>query len=210
MPAPAVTSVSGVILAGGRSQRLGIDKAFLPILGQPLVARTVQKLAALSDDVIVVTNQPASYAALRLPVRLVRDEVPGQGALMGIYSGMKAARHPRAVVVACDMPLLSLPLLRYMTTLAAEYDVVIPEIDGMFEPLHAVYGQACLQPMARLLAASEHQIIAFFPEVRVRAVDQREIDAFDPDRLSFLNVNTREDWERAQLILADVGLPDGA
>jgi molybdopterin-guanine dinucleotide biosynthesis protein A len=210
MPAQAVTSVSGIILAGGQSRRLGIDKAFLPILGQPLVARTVQKLAALSDDVIVVTNQPALYTALRLPARLVRDELPGQGALMGIYSGMKAAHHPQALVVACDMPFLSLPLLRHMTTLAAEYDVVIPELDGMFEPLHAVYGRACLQPMARLLAAGEHQIIAFFPEVRVRVIDQREIDAFDPDRLSLLNVNTREDWERAQIILAVADPPGGA
>ena len=210
MPAQAATIVSGVILAGGQSRRLGTDKAFLPILGQPLVARTVQKLAVLSDDVIVVTNEPALYAALRLPVRLVGDELPGQGALVGIYSGMKVARHPQTLVVACDMPFLCLPLLRYMTTLAAEYDVVIPELGGMFEPLHAVYGRACLQPMARLLAAGEHQIIAFFPEVRVRAIDQSEIDAFDPDRLSFLNVNTREDWERAQLILAEAGLRDRA
>jgi molybdopterin-guanine dinucleotide biosynthesis protein A len=203
MSVQSAASISCIILAGGRSRRLGMDKAFLPILGQPLIALTTQRLATLSDDLIVVTNEPGAYSALRLPARLVGDERPGQGSLMGIYSGLKEARHSHALVVACDMPFLSLPLLRHLTTLTAGYDVVIPRLGSMLEPLHAIYGRRCLQPMAQLLSAGEHQIIAFFSQVRVRVVDEREIEAFDADHRSFLNVNTAEDWARAQTMLAD-------
>jgi molybdopterin-guanine dinucleotide biosynthesis protein A len=189
---------SVVILAGGQSSRLGQDKAFLVLDGQPLVARTAHRLAALSDDLIVVTNDPARYEPLGLPARLLPDERPGEGSLMGIYSGLKAARYSHAVVVACDMPFLNLALLRTMLPLANGYDVVIPRLDGLLEPLHAIYGQACLPAMARLLERGQRQIIAFFHEVRVRYVEEDEVDRFDPLHLSFLNVNTPEDWERVQ------------
>jgi molybdopterin-guanine dinucleotide biosynthesis protein A len=165
------------------------------------VVRTAQKLAALSDDLIVVANRVATYEPLRLPARLLRDERPGEGSLMGIYSGLKAARFSHALVVACDMPFLSLPLLRHMATLADGYDVVIPRLGGKSEPLHAIYGNACLPAMSRLLDSGGRQIIAFFPEVRVRYVEEPEVDVLDPLHLSFLNVNTPEDWDRVQQLL---------
>jgi molybdopterin-guanine dinucleotide biosynthesis protein A len=191
---------SGIILAGGQSRRFGADKALLPLGGRPLIAHTVEKLVALSDDVVVVTNSDA-YARLSLPVRLIPDERPGEGSLMGIYSGLRAARHAVSLVVACDMPFLDLSLLRYMLRLAADYDVVMPTLEGMCEPLHAVYTRACVGPIARLLARGERQIIAFLPDVRVRYVTVREVDLFDPQRLSFVNVNTPEDWERVQRLV---------
>jgi molybdopterin-guanine dinucleotide biosynthesis protein A len=194
---------SAVVLAGGQSSRLGQDKSFLVLDGLPLIAAVVKKLSRLSDDLVVVTNDPERYELLGMPARLVPDERPGEGSLMGIYSGLKAARHPRALAVACDMPFLNLPLLRYMLPLAEGHDIVIPRIDGYLEPLHAIYGKACLPAMARLLAEGRRQIIAFFPSVRVRYVDTDEVDRFDPHRLSFVNVNTPGDWERAQQLLQD-------
>jgi molybdopterin-guanine dinucleotide biosynthesis protein A len=205
---PLSLDASVVILAGGQSSRLrtaperGSSKAFLPVEGQPLIARTVHRLAALSRDLIVVTNDPAPYGPLALPARLVPDEKPGQGSLMGIYSGLTAALYPRALVVACDMPFLNLPLLRYMLSLAGGSDVVIPQVGGLFEPLHAVYGKTCLLAMARLLNQGGRQIIAFFHEVRVRCVEEQEIDRFDPLHLSFVNINTPADWDEAQELLA--------
>ena len=193
--------VSVVVLAGGRSSRLGRDKALLAIDGQPMLARTVQTLATLTDDLIVVSNELASYGSLGLPVRLVPDDRPGVGSLMGIYSGLKVARHPHALVVACDMPFLNLSLLQYMLPMAEGYDVVIPRLNGMFEPLHAIYGRTCLPSMSRWLEGGRRQIIGFFPEVRVRYVEEHEIDAFDPYHLSFLNVNSPADWDHVRLIL---------
>jgi molybdopterin-guanine dinucleotide biosynthesis protein A len=194
--------ISAVILAGGQSRRLGTDKSLLLVDGESLLSRTVHKVANLSDDLIVVTNNEGRYQSQELPVRLVHDERPGEGSLMGIYSGLKAACHSHALVVACDMPFLNLPLLHYICSLADNYDVVIPRLEGWLEPLHAVYSQACLPAMARLLDQGQRQIIAFFSEVRVHYVEQPEIDRFDPDHLSFLNVNTPEDWQRAQELLS--------
>lgn len=194
-------SPSAVVLAGGRSSRLGRDKSLLMVDGQPLITRTVQALTRLSEDLVIVTNDPDRYASLALPARLVPDEIRGVGALMGIYSGLKVARHSHAIVVACDMPFLNVALLRYMTDLIEGHDVVIPRIDGMLEPLHALYGKACLPPMAELLAQGRHKIRAFFHRVRVRYVDQEDIRRFDPLCLSFVNVNTLEDWTRVQAML---------
>jgi molybdopterin-guanine dinucleotide biosynthesis protein A len=195
------SGVSVVILAGGQSTRLGSDKAFLLLGGQPLVARTVQRLAALSDDLLVVTNDLAPFKSLALPVRLVPDERPGEGALMGIYSGLIAARHSHSLVVACDMPFLNLSLLRYMLPLAEGHDVVIPRLRGLLEPLHAIYGKACLPAMADLLERGQRQIIGFFDRVRVRYVEEGEVDRYDPRHTSFVNVNTQEDWERVRMLL---------
>lgn len=200
--------LSVIILAGGRSRRLGRDKAFLPLDGRPLIEHIVQKLTLLSDDLVVVANDLPAVAKLALPARLIPDERPGEGSLMGIYSGLKAARGERALVVACDMPFLSLPLLRYLAAQPGDYDVVIPRFGGLYEPLHAVYARTCLPAMTRLLARGGRQIIAFFPEMRIHCVEEEEVDPLDPDHLSFLNVNTPEDWDRVQALWAGgVGHP---
>lgn len=198
----AVQAVSAIVLAGGESRRLGRDKCMLPIEGQPLLARTLSLLASLAGDLVVVSNDPHRATHLGVPVRLVPDQQPGVGALMGLYSGLEAARHERAVAVACDMPFLNLPLLRFMIGLAVDYDVVLPRLGDLVEPLYAVYGKGCLRPMERHLALGRRRIIAFFDEVRVRYVEQAEIERYDPRHLSFLNVNTPEDWQRVQALLA--------
>ncbi len=199
--APSVPQVSAVILAGGQSRRLGRDKALLEVEGHPLLTRTVHTLTALSDDLIVVTNHAARYRALTLPVRFVADVRPGTGSLMGIYSGLQAARYPYALAVACDMPFLNQALLRYLLSLAGDYDVVIPRYGGLPEPLHAVYSRACLPAMWRVLEKGKRQIVAFFDRVKVRWVEEAEIAPFDPQGLSFLNINTPQDWEQVQQML---------
>ena len=194
--------VSVVILAGGQSRRLGMDKSLLELGGQSLIARTVDKLAVLSDDVVVVTNNQESYEHLALGARFVPDEQPGGGALMGVYSGLKAAVHESALVVACDMPFLSVALLRHMLPRIAGYDVVMPRLGGFLEPLHAIYRKRCLPFMEELLEQRRKQIVAFLDHVEVDYVEADEIARFDPERLSFLNVNSPADWQLAQELLA--------
>jgi molybdopterin-guanine dinucleotide biosynthesis protein A len=171
------------------------------LAGQPMVARIVHKLSVLGDDVIVVASQPERYQFLALPARLVRDERPGLGSLMGVYSGLKAARHDHALTVACDMPLLNLDLVRYMLDLADGYDMVIPRVKGLVEPLHAVYSKACLPHIARLLEQGQCKIASFFGDVRVRFVEADELDRFDPRRFSLVNINAPEDWDRVLSLL---------
>ena len=189
----SILTVSGIVLAGGQSSRLGADKSFINVNGQSLIEHIVTKLTRLSDDVIIVTNSPDEYD--HLEARLVGDIYPGKGALGGIYSGLRAAANAYSLVVACDMPFLDLNLLRYMIILAREHDVVIPRIRGLTEPLHAIYSKNCLEPIDRLLARGGLKIIDFFSEVRVRYVEESEVDIFDPQHLSFFNVNTPNDLE---------------
>lgn len=196
---------SAVVLAGGQSRRLGEDKSLLVLDGQPLLLRTLDRLAGVSEDLIIVANDPGRYAHLQLPARLVPDERPGVGALMGIYSGLRAARHPYVLVVACDMPFLNLPLVHHLLSLTSGYDVVIPQIGEEMEPLHAVYGKSCLPAIGQVLAQGQRRIIAFFDQVRVRHVPPDEIDRFDPEHLSFVNINTPEDWESVQALAARRG-----
>jgi molybdopterin-guanine dinucleotide biosynthesis protein A len=186
-------TVSGIVLAGGQSSRLGTDKSFVKMNGQPLIEQIVAKLARLSDDVIIVANSPEKYD--HLEARLVGDIYPGKGALGGIYSGLRTAANAYSLVVACDMPFLDLNLLRYMILLARGHDVVIPRIGGFPEPLHAIYSKSCLEPIDRLLTRRGLKIIDFFSEVRVRYVEEGEVDIFDPQHLSFFNVNTLSDLE---------------
>jgi molybdopterin-guanine dinucleotide biosynthesis protein A len=187
-------TVSGIVLAGGQSSRLGTDKAFVNVNGQPLIEHIVAKLTKLSDDVIIVTNSPQKYG--HLEAKLVGDIYPGRGALGGIYSGLRTATNAYGLVVACDMPFLDLNLLRYMILLARGHDVVIPRIGELTEPLHAIYSKNCLEPIDRLLAQGGLKIIDFFPAVRVRYVEEGEVDIFDPQHLSFFNINTPSDLEK--------------
>jgi molybdopterin-guanine dinucleotide biosynthesis protein A len=188
--------ISCIVLAGGGGKRLGTDKAFLEIGGRVLIEGIVEKMARIGDEVIIVTNSPQKYRYLE--VWLVADVYPGRGALGGIYSGLKAARSHHSLVVACDMPFLDLRLLRYMILLSPGQDVVIPRVEGLTEPLHAIYSKRCLQPIARVLAAGDLKIIDFFTEVRVRYVEEQEIKLFDPQCLSFFNINTPADLEKAR------------
>lgn len=194
-------TVSAIILAGGKSQRLGRDKCLLDIGGRSLLAHTVDKLANVSDDLIVVTSDPTYLELLDATTRLVPDQKPGMGSLMGIYSGLREAYYSHALVVACDMPFLNLALVRHMLPLADGHDVVIPRLDGMMEPLHAIYGKSCLPHMLELLDQGQRRIISFFDRVRVRYVERQEVDRFDPSHFSFINVNTPQDWIHVQELL---------
>jgi len=201
-PAPG-SPVTGIVLAGGRSARLGQDKALLRLDGGlTLVATTVERLRPLVDEVLVVTGDGARLG--RLSARVVPDVYPDAGALGGIYSGLVAARHEHALTVACDMPFLSQDLLRHMLALPRDYDVLLPRLaDGLLEPLHAVYSRACREPIRERLAAGRYRVVGFHDLVRVRHVEEPELRRFDPELRSFFNVNTPEELRRALEMLGE-------
>lgn len=198
---------SAVILAGGASRRMGQDKRRLRLWGEQgptLLERTVGLLAGLSDDVVVVLNDPDNWPGL--PARLVSDELPDGGALGGISSGLAATAHPYALVVACDMPFLSAALLAAMLAVPRDYELLIPRSPQAgvarnqfdLEPLHAIYSRRCLAPMRAALADGRRQITAFFPAVHVVELDNHVRDRYDPAGRSFLNLNTFEQMQNAR------------
>lgn len=194
--------VSGIVLAGGRSRRLGRDKAVEPVGGVPLLQRVLGRLAQVTYERVVVVNEAARAAALPLPpdVRAVVDRYPGAGPLGGIFTGLSAAVGGWGLVTACDMPFLNVRLLRHLLSQREGYDAVVPLLDGRPEPTHALYSRACLPHIQERLEAGRYKIAAFFESVRVRFVPQEEVEALDPGRLSFFNVNTQEDLDRAEAL----------
>ena len=194
-----IMAISAVVLAGGKSQRLGVDKTLLLLDGVWLLQRLVEQLQTLSDDVLVVANEPHKLAALG--VRIVPDHQVGIGPLAGILAGLSAIQNQAGLFLACDMPLLNRRLLRYMTRLSADVDVVIPRNGDETEPLHAIYGKGCLDPISHSLAQGSRRVIHFFDRVRVRYVDPDEISAFDPLGLSLFNINQPADLSKAQQLV---------
>lgn len=198
--------LSVAVLAGGQSRRLGQDKAFVEVGGRPLIVRVLDVVLPMSDDVLIVADDAAKFR--HLPGRVVADVYPGMAALGGIYSGLSAARHEQALVVACDMPFLNEGLLRYMIDLARQHEVVIPAWNGYIEPLHAIYHKHCLASMQRLIEAKKLQIAQALCDVPVRYVSAEEIARFDPQRLSFFNINKPEDLDQARDLALKLGLWD--
>lgn len=188
--------VSGVVLAGGRSERLGRDKAGLLLGRETLLQRVVRTLSCLSDDLIAVVR--ADQQVVVPEARVVQDVAPYSGVLAGMAAGLTAARHDWALVVACDMPFLNLGLLRYMLSLRCEVDVVVPRLDVGAEPLHALYHKRCLGALSKSLAEGRRRVISFYDTLRVRWVDPEEIARFDSQGRSFFNINTPDDLALAQ------------
>lgn len=189
------------IQAGGRSSRMGEDKALKPFLGRPLIQRVVDRLAPAADELLVTTHRPESYHFLGL--RLLPDIRPDRGALGGLYTAVASAAHPTVAVVACDMPFASAALLEAAARLLIEEeaDVVIPKSEEGYEPLHAVYRRAtCLPAIEAALDADLWKVIAWFPQVKVRVLTNEELNSLDPDRLAFWNVNTPEEFAKAEMI----------
>jgi molybdopterin-guanine dinucleotide biosynthesis protein A len=205
------TPLTCVILAGGQSTRMGQEKAFLDILGRPMIEWTLQALAGLGDEMLIVTNTPARYAYLGC--RTVTDRYPGQGALGGLYTGLAEMSHEYALVVACDMPFLNRELLSYQVRLATCCDAVVPRIGRFSEPLHAVYSRRCVEPIGAALAAGQQRFFDVFQAIRVRYVEEAELDRYDPGRRSFMNVNTPADLESVRRLAAQLwtaSAPDAA
>jgi molybdopterin-guanine dinucleotide biosynthesis protein A len=193
--------LSVVIQAGGQSSRMGQDKALMSFLGKALIERVIERTAPIADQTLITTNLPAGFRYLGL--ELVPDEIPGRGALGGLYTALKAARQPLVAVVACDMPFVNADLLVKAQHILnnKNIDAVIPQTKHGLEPLHAVYRRAtCLAAVKSAIDADQWRMIAWHAQVHIHKISMQEIQQFDPQGLAFWNVNTPEEFKRAERI----------
>ena len=193
------------IIAGGQSRRMGRDKAFVELGGKALIERVIEGSANLGQsETILITNKPAQYAHLGLP--MFRDILPDKGSLGGIYTALLKAANEFVLALACDMPFISTELLRFMIRQVSEdTDIVVPRVDGYPQGLHAIYKKTCIAPIAEQLAANRLKIIRFYDQMRVRYLDEADYAAFDPQGRSFANLNTPEELAEAERLLAASG-----
>ncbi|MEW6307480.1 MAG: molybdenum cofactor guanylyltransferase [Bacillota bacterium] len=187
--------MAGIVVAGGRSSRFGRDKASLPFGGGTLAGHVVQTLRAVTGEVIVVAGWTAALPDVRVPV--VPDLVPDRGPLGGIHAGLHAVKDSLAVCVACDMPFLRPDLLQYMLNESPGYDAVVPCVDGLYEPLHAVYAKSCLPVIERALATPGARVASVYPELKLRLLERAELERFGDPAILLFNVNTLADYQLA-------------
>lgn len=188
--------VTIAILAGGQSQRMGQDKAFLRVGDEPLVEHILNRVTTLNLPTILIANQPEKYTAYNLPV--YRDVIPGHGSLGGLYTAIASGQTTNTLCVAVDMPFLNLDLLSYLISLREGYDGVVPTVKGYPEPLHAVYSKSCLAAIRSKIEANQLKISGFYEALNIRYVEDAEIRAIDPELRSFTNINTPDEWQAAQ------------
>jgi len=193
--------LSLVIQAGGQSNRMGQDKALMPFLGRPLIERILERLSAIADEVVIVTNLPEGYRYLGMP--LFPDVIPERGALGGLYTALKVATHPKIALVACDMPFASANILSAASDILQETEVaaVIPKTEHGLEPLHAVYRrQACLPAVEAAIQADKWRMISWHQEVNIRYLSPKILKQLEPTGFTFMNLNTPDEFRQAEAL----------
>jgi molybdopterin-guanine dinucleotide biosynthesis protein A len=190
--------VTAFAVAGGRSRRMGRDKALLPWAGATLLDHTLDRLRAVCDDVRILCGPEARYAERGLP--LVRDALPDAGPLAGVLAGLDAlggdagAARAAALFLAIDLPVVPPALLVRLLGLLAGHDAVVPVLDAGPQPLCAVYAAGCADSIRRRLARGERKMTCFWPDVRVREVGAERLREFGDPQALFLNLNSPRDY----------------
>lgn len=183
--------MTGVILAGGKSIRMGKNKAFIQVEGIPIIERIHNLFTELFQEVIIVTNEKDLF--LNFNSKIYSDLIPDKGALGGLYTGIVWSSFYYSFCVACDMPFIKRSLVQYLIENVANEDVIIPRTKDGLQPLHAIYSKNCIDPIRRSIEEGKSKIIDIYDEVNVKIVDERNFLSFDPGRESFINVNTPEE-----------------
>jgi len=182
---------TGVILAGGESRRFGSNKALAPMHGKPLIQHVADCLTRIFRHCLLIANKQQEYAFLGLP--MLADRLPGRGPLAGIEAALGGMTGSYAFITGCDLPFLDERLIRYLCSLAPDYDAVVPRLDNGLEPLYAVYRTTCLPLIALRLAARIDKIGSIFPDLCTRQVTAPEIRSLNIDLATFHNVNRPTD-----------------
>lgn len=193
-------NLTGVILSGGKSTRMGGNKAFIEIEGTPIIQRIQTLFERLFDEIIIVTDQKELFSNLNAKIYL--DLIPNRGVLGGLYTGLFFSSFPFSFCVACDMPFLKESVIKYLIKNIEDSDVIVPKTKDGLQPLHAIYSKNCLEPIKKIIELGKYKIVDFYPMVKVKIIDENEFFSLDPMRESFINVNTPE-----ELLLIKKGRP---
>ncbi|MFH1783414.1 MAG: molybdenum cofactor guanylyltransferase [bacterium] len=187
-------NITGIILAGGKSRRMGTDKSFVLWNGKPAIEILIDKMASLFSELIIVTNRPHLYK--KYEIKTVKDVLPDRGPLGGIYSGLLLSKRMYGFVVACDMPFLNLDSVRYIAGKREGYDAVVAEFNGRFEPLCAVYSKNCIKSIENRFSANNLRVVDFLRDIKLRIIEEKEFREVDSGRACFVNINTPEEYSK--------------
>lgn len=197
-------NVTGVLIAGGKSRRMGHDKRFLQVGGRSVFDQTLSLLMKTFAETIVVLAEPIESLDVR-GCRVVYDAIPGAGSLGGLYTGLISATQARIFAVACDMPFLDVGVVRFMVSCDDVADVVVAELGGRFQPMHAVYSKRCVPFLRAMAECKDLKIHKLFltKELRVTVLGESEFFPLGAGGRSFQNINTPQDLAAAESPISD-------
>ena len=185
--------ITGLILVGGKSRRMGRDKAFLEVEGNPIIERVLEVFRANFERVVLAGDRKERFTSYGINV--VPDIYPGSS-LGGLYTGLHEAETEYVFVSSCDLPYPNAEILRYLCSLRHDFDAVVPTTALGYEPLFAVYAKKCLGPIKSLLESGNFCAYAYYPQVKIKYVDDEELAQFNRDGRAFLNINTPEEYSK--------------
>ena len=188
--------ITAAILAGGKNQRMGTNKAFLLINEEPIILRAIKTLRKITHDLLIVTNNPELYAEFQATV--VRDLQLELGPIGAILTALTLTKNGHVLVVACDLPFLNLRVLQKMTEIINGFDVVVPRSDYGLEPLCAIYNQSCLPTVKYAISQGELSVFQLLKRLKVHQIPPEVWQPLDPTGCAFLNLNTWEDYQLAR------------
>jgi len=186
-------TVKAYIIAGGKSSRFKQDKTIFEFRGKPLIQHVFDTIGPLFDSVSIISNETDKFDFLGTDT--YPDIVPDLGPLGGIYSALIYAGGARTFIFASDMPFLNRDFITYMSSLPESYDIIVPFLNGHFEPLHAIYSESCTGPLKDLIDSGEKQILKAYNRVKLRNVSSAEIEPYDDPEKIFTNINYLRDIE---------------
>jgi len=179
---------TGIILSGGKSIRMGENKAFIDIDGVPIIHRIHNLFKELFQEIIIVTNQKELFS--NFESKIYSDLFPNKGALGGLYTGIFFSTFNFSFCVACDMPYIKKSLVQYLLNHIKDDDVIVPRTKDGLQPLHAIYSKNCLGPIKKVIEQGKYKIIDIYDMVKVKIINEKDFISLDPLRESFINVNT--------------------
>jgi molybdenum cofactor guanylyltransferase len=196
-----ITHITGVLLAGGKSRRMGNDKRTILIDGESLFNRALGVLKSVFQEVIVVLGEE-DYPVNDEHIRVVHDIIPNRAAAGGLYTGLSYVTNSKIFVVACDMPFLNPEVIRYMATIANEVDITLAQLAHGPQTMHGIYSKSCLPSLEKMVKEENLRLQELLndPSLRVRMVPESNILPLDPHLLSFMNLNSPADLELARKI----------
>ncbi|HNX22602.1 MAG TPA: molybdenum cofactor guanylyltransferase [Spirochaetota bacterium] len=188
-----VENIKCCIIAGGKSGRFGSDKSLHIYDGKPLISHTYDAVKPVFDEIYIIA--PGGEKFSFLDAKIIPDIIPGLGPIGGIYTAVESLDLERVFIFPCDMPFINTEFIKYMTEIPDYYDIIVPELNGRYQPLHAIYSKRCADGIKRKIELKDYRMSGFYEGYNIRAVNEDEIGFYDDPFRMFKNINFREDLE---------------
>ncbi|MCX7797811.1 MAG: molybdenum cofactor guanylyltransferase [Melioribacter sp.] len=186
--------ITGVILAGGKSLRMGMNKSFLKFNGVTIIERIVNLMKYIFEEVIIISNTPHEYLFLGVPV--YEDIFKDKGPLAGIHSGLFYARNEKIFVISCDVPLMTEQMINYIVNFQTDKPIKICRASGYLQPLVGIYSKSLINSIEKVLTQNllhDKSLHSFLDNIEAEIINPENLDFYKDE--FFFNINSPEDYQ---------------